>query len=269
MTAEELFRRGDLEGALAELENQIRQEPTAPEPRIFHAQLLMVLGEWERAELQLKAIGDLEPKALPMALTYRGAIAAERSRERIFRGEGRPHLFGEPQAWMALLVEALQLAARGEIGASQELRRQAFDQAPAIPGKIGERDFDWIADGDMRLGPMVELILSGRYGWAPFLHIARLDFEEPSDLRDLIWLPVHIAWRKGGEGYGLMPARYPFSYGRGDPDLSLSRKTVWEEVGQELYIGYGQKMWATDRAEFSALEVRRIELEPPPVPEAL
>ena len=42
----------------------------------------------------------------------------------------------------------------------------------------------------MRLGPVCEAILNGKYYWIPFERLSRVDIEAPSDLRDLIWAPV-------------------------------------------------------------------------------
>ena len=45
--------------------------------------------------------------------------------------------------------------------------------AAIIDGKA----FAWIADADMRLGPICEAVINGRYYWLPFVHIARIVIE--------------------------------------------------------------------------------------------
>jgi predicted component of type VI protein secretion system len=58
--AEASFRAGDLLRALEHLQNEVRQKPSDTKLRIFLAQLLMVLGQWDRALTQLNIIADME-----------------------------------------------------------------------------------------------------------------------------------------------------------------------------------------------------------------
>ena len=74
-------------------------------------------------------------------------------------------------------------------GGAEGRRARAFDAAPAVSGDIDGQPFEWIADADMRLGPMLEAVVNGRYFWMPFSAIARAVFEPPADLRDAVWTP--------------------------------------------------------------------------------
>ena len=119
----------------------------------------------------------------------------------MFAGTRTPTLFGHPQGWVALLLEANRALAAGRLEAAAELRDQAFDQAPTVPGTADGAPFDWIADADPRLGPVLEAILDGTYYWLPLQHVAKLDIEPPVDLRDKVWLPASLhldQWRPGG-----------------------------------------------------------------------
>ena len=58
--AEQAVREGDLDGALRNLQDQVRKEPSKAELRVFLFQLLAVMGQWERANTQLNvAVADL------------------------------------------------------------------------------------------------------------------------------------------------------------------------------------------------------------------
>jgi len=265
MRAEEALTSGDLEGALADLTGRVRRAPADARLRIFLFQLLAVLGQWGRALAQLNVAGELDAEALAMVNTYREALRCEALRERIFAGERDPLLFGEPESWMALLVEALHLAAQDRVEQAQQLRSQAFEQAPSTTGKIDGEAFEWIADADQRLGPVLEAIINGRYYWVPFRNIRSLVLEAPADLRDLVWTPAHIAWANEGETVALIPTRYPASESSPDNRIKMARRTEWEELGGGLFVGIGQRMLATDAGEYPILETRRIELDSPPV----
>src|SRR5690606_6570874 len=110
-----------------------------------------------------------------------------------------PLVLGQPAEWLALLIEALRLQAEGEAAQAQAARERAFDLAPATPGRLDGAAFDWVADADPRLGPVLEVVLTGGYYWVPFDRIARIAVTPPEDLRDLVWLPVQLMWTNGGE----------------------------------------------------------------------
>lgn len=258
MTAEESLKQGDLEGTLQKLQDQVRAQPAKSEYRIFLFQLLAVLGQWDRALTQLNVAGELDNAALAMVAMYRQVIACERFREEVFLGSRDPVIFGQPKEWIAILLQALKLTAAGQYAQSQELRSRAFELAPPVPGNIDGTDFDWLADSDLRLGPVMEAIVEGRYLWVPLEHIASVSIDKPVDLRDVVWLPAHFSWINGGECYGVIPARYPGPYNSDDSLLSLCRKTVWKDCGYDLFLGLGQKILTTQATEYPLLDVRSI-----------
>jgi type VI secretion system protein ImpE len=190
--AEQHLQEGQLQEALVELQNQVRKDPANPKLRTFLFQLLVILGEWDRALTQLTVAGDLDAANLPMVQTYREAIRCEVLRKDIFAGRKTPVVFGEPAQWIALLQEALKLIADNRFAEARNLRDQAFELAPATPGTIDGTAFNWIADADTRLGPMLETVVNGRYYWVPFNQIREIHIEAPADLRDFAWMPAHF-----------------------------------------------------------------------------
>ncbi|MGV8527297.1 type VI secretion system accessory protein TagJ, partial [Pseudomonas aeruginosa] len=122
----------------------------------------------------------------------------EALRREVFAGRLTPVILGQPAEWIAPLLQALSLDAEGHGEAAQALREQAFDAAPAVPGRIGEAPFAWLADADTRLGPVLEVIVNGRYAWLPMSNLRSLKVEAPSDLRDLVWLPAELTLANGG-----------------------------------------------------------------------
>ena len=263
MQAEELLQAGQLGEALAALEAEVRADPTNAKLRVFLFQLLSVLGDWERALTQLNGAAELDSMNLLMAQVCRAALNCEALRAEIFAGKRSPLIFGEPDEWMGLLVQANQMTAEGKYEASQKLRERAFDAATAIPGSIDSRRFQWISDADSRLGPVLEVIFDGKYYWVPFTAIKRIQIDPPTDLRDAVWIPAHFTWVNGGETAGLIPTRYPDSEASEDNAIRLARKTEWVEQPGNLYLGLGQRMFATDKDEFPLLQIRQIDLEHP------
>ena len=252
---------------LADTQAQVKKEPAVVKHRVFLFQLLAVLGQWERALTQLNLIGEMDASSFPMVHTYRQALNVEVLRPAVFAGHRRPLVFGKPEQWIALCLEALRLDAENRHSAAQELRGEAFEAAPAISGRFGEpqgRGFDWIADADERLGPLLEAVIDGKYYWVPFVRIASLAVEPPTDLRDLVWMPAYFRWSNGGESVGLIPTRYPGSESSSDDRIRLATRTEWIESGEGAYQGLGQRLLATDAAEYALMDIRELTLDQGP-----
>jgi type VI secretion system protein ImpE len=259
-TPEQLLAEGNPAGALEQLQARVRERSADPALRVFLFQLLCVLGQWQRAHTQLELCGELDAATLAMVNTYREALKCEAVREAVFAGKTTPMIFGQPQAWVASLVEALQADSRGETELGAKLRGDALAAAPVTAGALDGTDFEWIADADSRLGPVLEAVINGRYGWVPFSALAKVSIEAPVDLRDLVWAPAHLTLINGGETVALVPSRYPGSAGVADGALQLSRKTEWLAIGPEQYRGLGQRVLTTSDAEIGLLETREIVL---------
>lgn len=259
-SAESALREGRLDDALAALQAEIRKKPQDKALRVFLFQLLAVGGAWERALRQLDVLVELDAQYALLAQTYRPLIACETFRAELFRGLRTPSSLGEPLPWFGPLVEAARLTALGEHAAAKALRDRAFEEADAVPGRLNGQPFAWIADADGRLGPVLEVILQGRYFWAPFARIRRIAFEPAADLRDLVWLPARFTWENGGEAVGFVPTRYPGSEG-GEAAIRLARTTAWREEAGGPALGLGQRMFATDSEDVGLLETREIELD--------
>lgn len=260
-TAEELLAAGDPQAALAELTQQVRGKAADPRLRIFLFQLLALLGQWSRAHDQLKVCGELDHGTLAMVNTYGPALQCELLRDAVFAGRTTPHVFGPPAAWVAQLVQALQLDAQGQPVEAAAMRAAALDEAPASGGQLNDTPFTWIADADSRLGPVLEVIINGRYGWLPFEHLSQVDIEPVADLRDLIWAPAQLRLANGGETVALLPVRYVGTSEAVEPALRMSRRTDWLELSDSQYRGLGQRVLATDSQELGLLEVRSIRLD--------
>lgn len=255
MTADELLRAGRLDDALKALQDQVRGAPANATLRIFLFQLLAVLGQWGRAQNQLKVVGELDAAALPMVQTYRTALECEALRSDVFAGRLTPVILGEPAEWIAPLIQALKLDADGHAEAAQQLREQAFEAAPAVAGQVNGEGFAWFADADPRLGPVLEVIVNGRYAWLPMSNLQRLTVEAPTDLRDLVWLPAELTLTNGGTFVALLPSRYPDTVTAGDDAARLARKTDFTDNGVPL----GQRLFATDSGDTALFELRSLE----------
>lgn len=259
--AEQSLRNADTNLALQQLQAQIRTLPGDARLRTFLFQLLSLRGDWQRALEQLTLAAQLDPKALLMAQTYREALRCEVLRAQVIAGRKSPMVIGEPEPWLGLLVESMLRAGRGEMPASKTLREQAFDQAPPSAGAIDGNRFEWIADADVRFGPVLEAVLNGGYYWIPFSRLQRIGLQAPEDLRDLVWAPAQLQFVNEGEAAALIPVRYPGSEQAADGALQMARRTEWQDAAPGLQVGLGQRLLATDAGEYPLLDVREIVID--------
>ncbi len=264
-TAEQRLAAGDPAGALKLLQQQVRAQAADVRLRIFLFQLLAVLGQWQRALDQLRVCGELDAATLPMVNTYSAAIQCEAVREAVFAGRATPHLFGSPQPWLAHLVQALQFDAQGHAAQAAAERTLALDSAPASAGTLNGSPFSWIADADSRLGPVLEVVVNGRYGWLPFVHLRTLAVEPVADLRDLVWASAQLGFSNGGEAVALLPVRYAGTVaaaaaGADGAALQLARRSDWVALADGQFRGLGQRVISTDTAEIGLLELRQVVL---------
>lgn len=266
--AESTLRAGDPTSALKHLVVEVKAKPADARLRIFMAQLLCVLGQWERAHTQLNVAADLMPAAIPMREMVGHALRCELLRAEVFAGKRAPMVFGHPEQWLAMLIESLLQAGQGNQSLSDDLAIRAFDAAPAVPGAIDGERFEWIADADSRLGPVLEAFVNGNYYWIPFANLSKISLDVPQDLRDMVWAPAYLTFQNGGEVVAMIPSRYPGSQASEDHQIQLSRKTEWTPLGaqgSERYAGLGQRLLSSNLGDHSLLNIRLIELDPLPV----
>jgi type VI secretion system protein ImpE len=218
------------------------------------------MGQWSRALNQLTVAAELDALAIPMKQVYSDAIQGEGLRAEVFAGKRSPMLFGEPTEWVAMLIESLIRMGRGESALALDLRSKAFDLAPASSGTLNGQPFDWLSDGDMRLGPVLEGYVNGRYYWIPFERLKTVKIEAPEDLRDYVWTPAHLEFVNGGETLALIPTRYPASESSLDPHIQLGLKTEWQTISDDIYIGLGQRsLSSSNDGEHSLMDTREIQ----------
>ncbi len=259
--AEKKLFSGNLFQSLEDIKDQIRKDPSRAELRTCLFQLLCIQGEYKRALTQLNISGDMDDTNKLMAQVCGPLLNCEVLRDEIFKGNHSPLVFGEPEEWVGRMIQALMLDAKKNHKAAQSLRADAIEQAEPVPGTINGDPFEWLADADSRLGPLLEIIVEGRYYLTAISNIKRMTISAPCDLRDVLWLPVSVLWKNEGQSVGFLPARYHGSVEVGEESLLLGRETRWHEVLEDVFFGLGQKMLVTDHHDYPIMAVREITLD--------
>jgi type VI secretion system protein ImpE len=263
MEASECWHDGDLAGALDAVSARVRQEPGNADLRASLFQVLAASGDWDRARSQLELAASLDAELMPFSRLYLDVLAGEAERAAVFAGSRTPEIWGASEPWIGDLVAANRLQGAGNYDAAETLRSKAFAVVPTRSGTINGARFDWIADADERLGPVLEAFVNGQYRWLPLERIGAVTIEPPRQLGDQIWLPAVIAWAEGGKQAVLVPTRYAGSEQNEDALIRLGRKTAWRAATEELFEGEGQRVLATDTEEYAIMDVREIVFDRP------
>ncbi|GAC21708.1 type VI secretion system accessory protein TagJ [Paraglaciecola arctica] len=259
MNAESLLKSGDLASCKIQLFNEIKKDPSNLQLRIFLFQLSCINRDWQRAVTQLDVLKDLSDSTLAMVSTYKQLIECEFRREKVLSGDIQPICFGEPSSWLASYVEAYKQYCLNDIKQANELLQNGAELAPAISGTIDDEPFEWLSDGDVRFGPAIEVMLNGGYYWLPLEYISEINFEPVDDLRDLVWRPANLTLKNKGQLVVFMPVRYPITAQTTDAQL-LARTCDWQEPLEHFYVGSGQRVFITDKAEYPILNIKSIKL---------
>lgn len=252
------LKEGNLDAALSQAKSAVRDNPGDVDARAQLFQMFCFSGEWDRAEAQLEALTTSGPVQSPIWKQFQMLLRLEKHRRELFKIGEVPTIVGEMQDWMIAFGKAFSMHQSGDIAGAQALRDQALEDVPPTPGKIGNVEFDWIMDGDSRLGPMLEAILptEADYCWVPFSILGSLRIEKPQQINHFIWVPAHFTWKDGTVLHGFVPTRYIDSESTGNAEHALARSTDWVDRGGEVFEGQGQRVLMTAEDDFSLLDIR-------------
>jgi type VI secretion system protein ImpE len=252
------LQEGSLGSLVETLQETLKKHPNNREARSALATVWCVEEAWDKALLQADTLVSLADAMSSQGELLKNLILSEVMREKVLSGEREASLLDTTSPeWLPLLHQANQASARNEEHTADALRTQAFDLAPLTSGHSEHfGSFDWIADGDGRLGPVCEFICAGGYRWVPFEHIQSLTVNAPQSLLDLLWIPATLdTGARKWNGY--LPARYPQS-ALLNPSAKLGDETHWHQHSEQLTTGEGRKMWVTGQNEFSILECGKL-----------
>jgi type VI secretion system protein ImpE len=257
-----LISRG-LAREMEDINAAIRAEPLAASHRLALARLRLVQGEYPKALQQLQLACQFDAELEPEAQLVRMLVRAEQIREAVFDGKILPDLLTAASGWLEKLIGALREG--GEKAAA--MRQEALSEAAPSKGGYGESEsptkFEWIADGDERLGPVIEIILGGTYYWVPFDKVESLHIPPPKRVMELVWAPVDLKLvGHPASSIVYMPTRYLPPREEGTDALLTGTETIWRELpGGGGWQGHGRRVWYVDGEPLGMFEAGRINLE--------
>lgn len=258
MEPDELFRQGDLRGAIDALTPQVKAAPTDIPKRALLFELLCFAGDLDRAGRQLDVIGQQDPGADAGAQVYRNLLHAEHTRRRVFADGLPPEFLLDQPPWVAHHLEALTQLGRGNRSAAVEALERAEGARAAVAGVGRDGPFDDIADWDELIAPFLEFMLLRDYIWIPFEQLRDFEILRPEKPRDLIWAPARLTLANGAPHRGYVPVLYCGSHEHAEDAVKLGRTTDWSPDDESPLRGFGHRILRLGERDVPLLEVGRV-----------
>ena len=259
-TAGEAFKAGDIAGAIAAAQAQVKAAPRDSGARWFLAELLLFSGDAERADRMLDAAVLDDPS--PAVMEFRKLLRAEVIRQQVW-SEGRAPKFSGDDATPAqnAVIRAAVLGRAGDMAEAAAEAERAEAARPRISGEAELADgtvipFDDFRDADDLAAPMFEVLTAGgEHILVPIERITALEFEAPRRPRDLAWRRTTIELRDGTDGVVYAPTIYPGSASLPDA-LKLGRATEWSETMPVR--GQGQRMFLVGEEAVALADLKSV-----------
>lgn len=231
-----LFHEGKLDDAVAAANAAVRKMPTSLPVRILLAELLLFVGNVERADVVLDACSEFDPTSALVVAEFRQLLRGEIARRQLFDDGRVPEFLDQPTESQRLSLAALVALRNGDAADAGRLAREAEEARPHPSGTAAAGPFDDLRDGDDLLAPCLEIITTtGKYFWIAPERVASLEFHAMKRPRDLFWRRATIAVEGGPDGDVYVPTIYP-PIRQGAPEytdaLRLGRATDWHRIGE-------------------------------------
>ena len=264
MTADELFKAGQLDDAIAAQTQIVKKKPTDDDARFMLFVLLSFAGELDRADKQLDVLANKDDKVRTGTMVYHSLLAAELERSRVFEGKSKPVLPPDAPDYLELRLRALRSLIDGDPAGAEVQIDTALEQAPSCSGKLNGKPFDDFRNYDDVLGTVIEIYAGGRYIWMPISNIRMLEFKEPETAIDTLWRQAKLNDAEGNVADVHLPVLYQPSSTHEQGAIRVGRLTDWVEQGN-LYTGIGQHLFLTvrgdEQVEKSILDIHSLEID--------
>jgi type VI secretion system protein ImpE len=249
----DLLSAGRLADALVQSAAAVKANPNRQETRLIHAELCVLSGDLEKADLHARFAQRMAVGAAAATIgVFRHVLRGLDARGHWWREGAVPMFPGGPTAADRAAL-TLNIALRdGEADAAAQAAEVLAAARGAVSARWNGADIADLRDLDDRLPHAFEVISSGgQYLWVDIARVSRLDLAPPKRPFDLCCRAARLHMRDGGVADVWMPAVYP------DPaedDERLARSTAFAPLIAGLMRGSGQRLFLADGgAEAEAL----------------
>ena len=252
-----LLAEGKLSEALAAANAAVKAKSTDFASRILLAELLLLSGNLERADVILDTAASLEPAAMIVVSEFRQLLRAETARRQLYRDGPVPEFLHDPEPADRAALAALVAWRAGEAGLAQEQVEKAETLRPRAPGILDDVAFDDFRDADDFHPSHIEVLTTtGKYFWVPVGKIENMQFHPVNRARDLAWRRCSMSVKEGPDGDVYVPAIY-FAEGDSDDAHRLGRVSSWSDEAGPVR-GRGQRMFLVGEQDAGIMELHTV-----------
>lgn len=257
--AKTLLEAGNLKGATEAALSVVKAKPTDAQARIFLFELSIFAGDWERARRQLDVIGHQDTTAMIGSKIYEQCIIAEGKRMDFFAKGAKPEFLATPPDYVYGILAANNKVREGSTAEAREILDQVETERPAFAARVnGAQVTDFRDYNDLTSG-ILEVIIKDSYVWVPFEQIEKITFEAPKSQRDYFWRQATLETDNGTNGDVFIPALYNDSWRSADDAIRLGKAADWRDLGEDIYIGEGAKLFAAGADHKTIFDLDELE----------
>lgn len=229
-----------LEPALALAQDQVKSAPADRIARHLYIDLLVLSGDYERADAQCKLALNFSPEEITGFGMLRNQLRAMASRDAWFTNGELPNFPGEPTPREQQILKLAIARREGAADETAAIIAQLDEEATEAHAAATNEAANFLRDGDDRTPYVLEaLTTGGAYLWVDYARIASLELDPVTRPRDYAYRPATLELLDGASATVLLPAIY-----QGTPaesPLQLARQTRWEQDACGMTIGAGQR----------------------------
>ncbi len=235
-----LLDDNQLQDAIGLARDHVKARPTDKDGRHFYIDLLVLAGDYEKADAQCNLAATFSPQDGVGFSLFRNQLRAMAARNAWFETGAVPDFPGGPSALDQLAMRANIAARSGDADTARTALAELDEKRGNVPIGHDGRSAGDIRDLDDRVPHALEVLTNGgRYLWIDYGRIESLSIDPMSRPRDLAFRGAELTLRDGAIASVLLPAIY---HGAGDDvGLLLGRETRWSEDDQPLGTGFGQR----------------------------
>ena len=208
---------------------------------------------------QLEVIGHQDINAMIGSKIYQQNFKAERDRLNYFSDGQKPETLTGSPSYIADLLNANNLVRQGSVAEARGLLDNVEENRPAFACVVNGEEISDFRDYNDLTSTVFEVIFKDAYIWLPFERVLKVEFFKPKTLRDLYWIQANVELTNGTTGEMFFPALYAGSWKNENDAVRLGRMTDWRDLGEDLYLGEGLKLYWMDGRDRPILELETIE----------
>lgn len=235
-----LLDENGLNDALDQVKAAIKSAPADHDLRHLYIDLLILSGDYERADQQCELAAKFQPGDAVGFSILRQQIRAMSARQAWFETGAVPDFPGGPTELDQLAIK-LGIALREKaFEGARALLEQLDDQRGSIAVLCNEAACADFRDLDDRIPHALEVLTTGgAYLWVDFRKIETVTLEPLARPRDLAFRPAQLSLIGGATASVVLPAVYDSS--NKEAEYQLARQTEWVDLAPGLVTGLGQK----------------------------